>query len=82
MQTNLHAERARARKTDALADEIETLCRAKGIDPYADARDIADLLTNWTDFHWRALAKGCGQNPPSDITKGRVIARFVRRAEP
>lgn len=78
---NAHEERARSAKAFALTDAVDRHVRAAGLDPYADAAEVAAMLQGWPDAAWRQLAIGCGQRPPSDVTKALVIARVASRSK-
>jgi hypothetical protein len=78
---NVHEERARGEKAFVLLDAIDKLCRTAGLDPFADALEIATMLQGWPESCWTELAVGCGKHPPSETTRSLIICRVRSRAE-
>jgi hypothetical protein len=72
---------ARSNKAFVLADAIYELCRSSELDPYANAAEIAAMLTHWPAEAWTMLAVSIGQKPPSPTTQALVVARVLSRAE-
>jgi hypothetical protein len=78
---NPHKQLAQARKRDALCALIEKNCASSGLDLFAHAIEIVELIENFHPSIWDQLADDAGINRPSDEVKEMVKARFRSRID-
>ena len=78
-------ERGRAAKVAKLVAVIEENARLSGLDPYADAEEIARTLRiDTSDGAWLALQQRTGnkrKTPPSAETRALVVEVFAKRVD-
>lgn len=84
MATNSFEERGRGEKVARIVQALDAGAETAGLDPIADAEEIARKLRALTDAEWLKVAQEAGckrKKPPSVLTQGMVIAVYSRRVD-
>jgi hypothetical protein len=79
----------RAAKAQRMIETAEAFFIQAGLDPYADAEQIARTLREFTDQNWLDLQTAAGvqlnlpahrRKPPGPITRQLIVEAFEQRA--
>lgn len=78
------AAKGRAEKVAGIVSAIDAGAEGEGVNPFADAEEIARKLRGLTKAEWHKIQREAGfgrRTPPSDLTVNAVIDTYQRRVD-